>query len=194
MYKYKKLSNTLLIIKLLLNVYISKHTKKSTYHLCRNIENRRTLMESKTDSKTLKQYLKELRKTYNYSQEFIASHLNITRQTYSHYETGRVTPPINSLYNLAKLYGTPVESFLDLVVTYEINMDFAKPLKISNDHEIEDMNAFIEFMNVPLYQKKCKFLDQQERRLLFYFISLSKRDKQDILSFLKIKYESREDK
>lgn len=151
-------------------------------------------MESKTEPKTLKQYLKELRKTYNYSQEFIASHLNITRQTYSHYETGRVTPPINSLYNLAKLYGTPVESFLDLVVTYEINMDFAKPLKISTDHEIEDMNAFIEFMNVPLYQKKCKFLDQQERRLLFYFISLSKRDKQDILSFLKIKYESREDK
>ena len=151
-------------------------------------------MESKTDSKTLKQYLKELRKTYNYSQEFIASHLNITRQTYSHYETGRVTPPINSLYNLAKLYGTPVESFLDLVVTYEINMDFAKPPKISTDHEIEDMHAFIDFMNVPLYQKKCKFLDQQERRLLFYFISLSKRDKQDILSFLKIKYESREDK
>ena len=41
-------------------------------------------MESKTETKTLKQYLKELRKTYNYSQEFIASHLNITRQTYSH--------------------------------------------------------------------------------------------------------------
>lgn len=75
--------------------------------------------------KTLEQYLKDLRKSCNYSQEFVASHLNITRQTYSHYETGRITPPVNSLYNLAQLYGVPVESFLELVVTYHINMDFA---------------------------------------------------------------------
>ena len=145
------------------------------------------------NSKTLEQYLKELRKTYSYSQEFIASHLNITRQTYSHYETGRITPPINALYNLAKLYGVPVESFLDLVVTYEINMDFAKPLKSSIHNEAEDMNAFIEFMSVPLHQKKCKFLDSQERRLLFYFSALNNRDKQDILTFLKIKHDSSRD-
>lgn len=75
--------------------------------------------------KTIDKYLKELRKSCNYSQEFVASHLNITRQTYSHYETGRIIPPVNSLYNLAKLYGVPVESFLELVVTYSINMDFA---------------------------------------------------------------------
>ena len=140
--------------------------------------------------KTLEQYLKELRKTYSYSQEFIASHLNITRQTYSHYETGRITPPVNALYNLAKLYGVSVESFLDLVVTYEINMDFAKPPKSSLYSETENMDAFIEYMSIPLHQKKCKFLDSQERRLLFYFSALNNRDKQDILSFLKIKYES----
>ena len=144
-------------------------------------------------SKTLEQYLKELRKTYSYSQEFIASHLNITRQTYSHYETGRITPPVNALYNLAKLYGIPVENFLELVVTYEINMDFAKTPKNSPSDETEDMDAFIEFMSVPLHQKKCKFLDSQERKLLFYFSSLNNRDKQDILSFLKIKFQSREE-
>ncbi len=60
----------------------------------------------------LPQYLKELRKSHGYQQEFVASHLNITRQTYSHYETGRITPPVNSLYNLAALYGIPVENFL----------------------------------------------------------------------------------
>lgn len=40
--------------------------------------------------KPLEKYLKELRKSYNYSQEYVASQLNITRQTYSHYETGRI--------------------------------------------------------------------------------------------------------
>ena len=143
------------------------------------------------NTRTLEQYLKELRKTYSYSQEFVASHLNITRQTYSHYETGRITPPTNALYNLAKLYGVPVENFLDLVVTYEINMDFAKPQKSSTNNGSDDTEAFIEFMRVPLHQKKCKFLDRQERRLLFYFSSLCNRDKRDILTFLKIKYESR---
>ena len=39
------------------------------------------------DKRPLNQYLKELRKSCGYSQEFVASHLNITRQTYSHYET-----------------------------------------------------------------------------------------------------------
>lgn len=144
-------------------------------------------------SRTLEQYLKELRKTYSYSQEFIASHLNITRQTYSHYETGRITPPTNALYNLAKLYGIPVENFLDLVVTYEINMDFAKSPKESNNQDKDNSDAFIEFMNIPLHQNKCKFLNNQERLMLFYFSSLSSRDKKDILAFLKIKYGSRDE-
>lgn len=49
-------------------------------------------------------YLKSLRKSNGYSQEFVASSLNIIRQTYSHYETGRIIPPVDSLYNLAMLY------------------------------------------------------------------------------------------
>lgn len=42
---------------------------------------------------SLGSYLKLLRKKHNYSQEFFASKLNIIRQTYSHYETGRIQPP-----------------------------------------------------------------------------------------------------
>ena len=66
-------------------------------------------------NKTLEQYLKDLRRSCSYSQEFVASHLNITRQTYSHYETGRITPPVNSLYNLAKLYGVLWKVFWSLL-------------------------------------------------------------------------------
>lgn len=140
---------------------------------------------------TLEQYLKDLRKSCNYSQEFVASHLNITRQTYSHYETGRITPPINSLYNLAKLYGVPVENFLELVVTYNINMDFAlKPQNNVLDMS-DDLSSFIDFINAPENSKKFKFLNRQERQLLFYFLLLDKRDQADILAFMKIKYQNR---
>ncbi len=140
---------------------------------------------------TLEQYLKDLRKSCNYSQEFVASHLNITRQTYSHYETGRVTPPVNSLYNLAKLYGVPVENFLDLVVTYNINIDFA--LKPQDDRldMTEDLSFFIEYINAPENSKKFKFLNRWERQFLFYFLLMDKRDQDDILTFMKVKYQNR---
>lgn len=140
---------------------------------------------------TLEHYLKDLRKSCNYSQEFVASHLNITRQTYSHYETGRVTPPVNSLYNLAKLYGVPVENFLDLVVTYNINMDFA--LKPQDDRldMTEDLSFFVEYINAPENSKKFKFLNRWERQFLFYFLLMDKRDQDDILTFMKVKYQNR---
>ncbi len=142
-------------------------------------------------NKTLEQYLKDLRKSCNYSQEFVASHLNITRQTYSHYETGRITPPVNSLYNLAKLYGVPVENFLELVVTYNINMDFALKPQADKMDITDDLSFFVDFVNAPENSKKFKFLNRRERQLLFYFLLLDARDQEDILSFMKIKYQNR---
>jgi len=65
---------------------------------------------------TLPGYLKELRKSHHYKQDFVASQLNIIRQTYSHYETGRVTPPVKALCKLAELYGIPVENLVALVL------------------------------------------------------------------------------
>ena len=140
---------------------------------------------------TLDQYLKELRKACNYSQEFVASHLNITRQTYSHYETGRIIPPTNSLYNIAKLYGIPVENLLDLVVTYNINMDFAKKKQIGNLDSSDDLANYLEYMNLPAVQKKLKYLDHKERLLLYYFMQLDQRDQDDILAFMKVKLQNR---
>ncbi|MBQ9927577.1 MAG: helix-turn-helix transcriptional regulator [Lachnospiraceae bacterium] len=142
-------------------------------------------------NKTLEQYLKTLRKACNYSQEFVASHLNITRQTYSHYETGRITPPVNSLYNLAKLYGVPVENFLDLVVTYNINMDFAQKTQYENLDMSDDISQFLDYINAPENSKKFKHLDRKERLLLYYYMSLDDRDQNDILTFIKVKAQNR---
>ena len=145
----------------------------------------------RNDDRTLEHYLKELRKSCNYSQEFVASHLNITRQTYSHYETGRITPPVNSLYNLAKLYGVPVENFLNLVVTYNINMDFARTAKSQSIDSPEEFYLFVEYMNNPQNRNKFKYLNRDERLLLYYYQLLDSRDKEDILDFMKLKYHKR---
>lgn len=138
------------------------------------------------------QYLKDLRKSHGYQQEFVASHLNITRQTYSHYETGRITPPVNSLYNLAALYSIPVESFMDFLVTYNINSDFIKKTPSPLPKEpAEDLSVFMEYINAPENIKRFKALDRDKKMLLFYYEQLDKRDQDDVLTFLKVKYENR---
>lgn len=140
------------------------------------------------NDRTLEQYLKELRKSCNYSQEFVASHLNITRQTYSHYETGRITPPVNSLYNLARLYGIPVENLLELAVTYSINTDFVRPVSGFGTSAPDEVELFIEFVNDPQNYKKFQHLSHDERYLMYNYMMLDPRgqeDARDILSTLR---------
>lgn len=139
--------------------------------------------------KNLEQYLRELRKSCGYSQEFVASHLNITRQTYSHYETGRITPPVNSLYNLAKLYGIPVEDLMKRIVTYNISDDFVKNKTAESAFPSkEDLTPFLEYINAPEQNKKFKNLNRNEKFFLYYYGQLDQRDQQDILTFMKVKY------
>ena len=58
-------------------------------------------------------YLQTLRKQKGYTQEFVAQKIGVIRQTYSHYETGRMCPPIAKLCQLADLYAIPAGDLLE---------------------------------------------------------------------------------
>lgn len=141
--------------------------------------------------KPLEKYLKELRKSYNYSQEYVASRLNITRQTYSHYETGRISPPINSLYNLSRLYNVPLNSFLELSINHHENTEHPSEESMGNKAEGDDLNEFLKHISIPENNKKFKFLKRQEKLVLYYYQLLDDRDQEDILAFLKVKCHNR---
>ena len=91
----------------------------------------------------------------------------------------------------SQLYGVPVETFLELVVTYHINMDFALKQQGEKKDMDDDLSFFLEFINAPENSKKFKFLSRRERHLLFYYLLLDTRDQDDILAFMKVKYQSR---
>ena len=120
--------------------------------------------------KALGEYLKVLRTHHGYSQEFVASHLNIIRQTYSHYETGRILPPLEAICTLAELYQVPVDSLLKLVV--------------QNNSEQDSFNSKSSDMAIP---QKQIHLSAKESELLNHFRLLDKRDKEDILDYIKLK-------
>lgn len=58
------------------------------------------------------QILIDLRKKNNYSQQFIADELGISRQAYSHYETGRREPDFSTLIKLASIFEVSTDYLL----------------------------------------------------------------------------------
>lgn len=58
---------------------------------------------------TLKDRLKELRKSKSMTQKEVAEKLNITREAYTLYETGKNVPTIETLKKLAELYQTSID-------------------------------------------------------------------------------------
>ena len=70
-------------------------------------------MSKKGENMYLKR-LKELREDSDIKQLAIANLLNITRQQYSLYETGKRTIPVNYLKILANFYNTSTDYILEI--------------------------------------------------------------------------------
>jgi len=129
--------------------------------------------------------LKELRKANHYTQEYVASYLNIGRQAYSHYETGRNTPSSDTLYNIAALYNIPYHSLFELMMN--IDHPFSYQMSPAQTSVVNDISDFLEYINDPKNEKKLKLLSAKEKEFLYYFGKLTVKDQEDILDFIKIK-------
>ncbi len=148
--------------------------------------------------KTLPEYLRQLRVSHHYRQNYIAGKLNISRQTYSHYETGRIRPPAGALYGLARLYGIPVENLLSLMMLGQYGIESravehegSRGPEVKIDKNIIDKNVKDKLNENELYEK---ISDKMESQLLSGFRSLSQGEREDILSIIRLKIESREEK
>lgn len=128
--------------------------------------------------------LKELRKAHSFTQEHVAAALDIARQTYSSYETGRCTPDAESIYRLAGLYDIPVEDLIQLTVDFDRNVSFDAPPATQSANEL---SSFLDYLNDPYHEKKLRMMNRLEKELLFYFEKLTEEDKKEMIEFMKIK-------
>jgi transcriptional regulator with XRE-family HTH domain len=55
----------------------------------------------------------ELRKKYNYTQEYVSSYIHISRGGYSQYETGKRIPSSEILLKLAELYNINIDQLIN---------------------------------------------------------------------------------
>ena len=132
----------------------------------------------------LSRRLKELRKVNNYTQDYVAAVIGTTRQTYSHYETGRRKPSTETLYKLSGLYNLSVDDLLHLSVELDRNVYYEAP---GPSKTSEDLSAYLEYFNDPRNQKKFQYNSNLEKELLYYFKMISDHDKREIIEFTKIK-------
>ena len=128
--------------------------------------------------------LKELRKAYCYKQEDVAVGLGITRQTYSHYETGKRSPSPEILFKLAGIYNISVDDLLQLTIELDRNIYYDAPAPTQSS---ESLAEYLEYFNNPNNQKKYQYCTTLEKEILFYFEKLSEMDKKEMIEFTKIK-------
>lgn len=128
--------------------------------------------------------LKELRKAYGYTQDVLADAIGTSRQTYSHYETGKRTPSSETLFKIAGLYKISVEDLMQLAMNVDRNIYYDAPAPTQSS---EDLSGFIDYFNKPSNQKKYQMFNNLEKELLYYFEKISETDKKEIIEFTKIK-------
>lgn len=126
-------------------------------------------------------YLHDLRKSHGYTQEYIASHLHIIHQTYSHYENGRVTPPADLLYILARLYKIPVENFLQLTVPIDQQEDIA-----SECFQMETAEERNEFIAHTKENVRYRYLSPKEKHLLYEYKRLNGHNQDKVIDMLRM--------
>ena len=132
----------------------------------------------------LSQRLKELRKVYNYTQDYVAEVIGSTRQTYSHYKTGRRKPSTETLYKLAGLYNISVDDLPHLSMDFDRNVYYEAP---GPSQSSEDLSAYLEYFNDPKNQKKYQYHTNLEKELLYYFQKITDKDKRELIEIAKIK-------
>lgn len=136
------------------------------------------------NKKLLPAKLKQLRIIHGYTQDYIASVLGISRQTYSHYETGKRTPSPDALFKLAGLYNISVDDLMQLTINIDRDISYDAPTPSQSS---KDLDGFIEFFNNISNQKKFKFFNSLEKELFYYFNQLTDNDKEELIEFAKIK-------
>lgn len=81
---------------------------------------------------------------------------------------------------------------MEFLVTYSINSDFTrKPISPLMQEQAADLSEFMAYINQSEQDRKFKFLNHSEKLLLYYYQHLDQRDQEDVLTFLKVKYENR---
>lgn len=102
--------------------------------------------------------LKILRKKKGFTQQEVASYLNIGRSSYTKYESGTHIPDVYLLEKIALLYGVTLDELVGqphIIPGENINLEkkfhsIMKKLEMLSDDDLKEIESYIDFK----YEKK----------------------------------------
>ena len=135
---------------------------------------------SMSDKKEIANILKQVRKKRGYSQDAVATHLDIGRVTYQTYESGRSKIPFELAIDFAKLCNVPLDTLAG-----NISLDHALQQESISKAGYDDLeNQIFEISNIDELRELClKILE--EKNGLTTEINKLKEDLQKLVKGLK---------
>ena len=106
----------------------------------------REKIDAENAKSSLAAYLRLLREKQGLTQSEVADKLDMQRNAYSHYETGRNKPSVEQLYYLSKIFNIDIEKLVNVYVyRNDENLDL---IKLLNEEEKIDLNTIEDFKKV----------------------------------------------
>lgn len=128
----------------------------------------------------LKEKLKDLRVSNKYTQDKLASILNISRPTYTRYETGERNPDYETLIALANIYKVSTDYLLGVTTTNKpidtsiidcLNEELAEKEKyFLNLSKEEKLKETLEKFNLEIVTDDLSILNENELNSLLYVL------------------------
>jgi transcriptional regulator with XRE-family HTH domain len=146
-------------------------------------------------------YLRMLREDNHKTQAQLADMLGISRQNYSHYETGRIVPPVEAISKISEYYNIPIDRFIKFAVTdirdtgrndrssykffEEVIGEDKNAAQLNEGRpDIKDSEAFDDFLLSMQHGSRDKG-DTDVKELLFYYNSLSYENREAVKRLVK---------
>lgn len=124
----------------------------------------------------LNEKLRKLRIEKDFTQDYVAKYLNMTRQGYAHYEAGLRSPDHQTLLKLSNLYHIDIGDLIN---------NFTTPI---DNNILQEKPPYHTSVNQELHtNKKTIQLTYDERRLFNLFQKLTSSEKKELLAFLEEK-------
>lgn len=117
--------------------------------------------------------LRELRTDINYTQKQVAEYLNLTRQGYAHYESGKRNPDYQTLLKLSILYDVDINTLINAPISHMTDT-ILKENAIFNAKKQNSTNKLIQ-------------LTKEEKKLFQLFRKLTPSQRQEALLYLEEK-------
>ena len=150
-------------------------------------------------------YLRLIREDHNCTQADLANALQISRQTYSHYETMRIIPSTNTLYKISKYYkDVSVEVLVKLALmdscdrggAAESQSEYIDDIRsvekecslVSEKDQKDDYDMALQKFIMSMDNEKLSRGELDGREVLFYYDNLDDENKDIVKKLLKRLY------